>query len=109
MLGMIHTLIEEELYDRDFVGRYCTGFDRFAEYLTGRSDGQAKSAAWAAALSEVPEQQIRELARLMARERCLLGVTFSLQRAEHGEQTYWAAWALGAALGLHRACRAAEC
>jgi len=99
MLGMIHTLIEEELYDRDFVGRYCTGFERFAEYLTGRSDGQVKSAAWAAALSEVPEQQIRELARLMARERCLLGVTFSLQRAEHGEQTYWAAWALGAALG----------
>ncbi|HXR90565.1 MAG TPA: molybdopterin-dependent oxidoreductase [Steroidobacteraceae bacterium] len=99
MLGMIHTLIAEQLYDRDFVDRYCTGFDRLADYLSGRSDGQVRNAAWAAALSEVPEQQIRELARLMARERCLVGVTFSLQRAEHGEQTYWAAWALGAALG----------
>lgn len=99
MLGMIHTLIEEDLYDRAFVSRYCSGFDRFAEYLRGHSDGQAKDAAWAAALSEVPEQEIRALARLMARERCLVGVTFSLQRAEHGEQTYWAAWALGAALG----------
>jgi biotin/methionine sulfoxide reductase len=99
MLGMIHTLIDEGLHDREFVGRYCTGFDRFAEYVMGGSDGTAKSAAWAAALSEVPAQEIRALARLMARERCLIGITFSLQRAEHGEQTYWMAWALAAALG----------
>jgi biotin/methionine sulfoxide reductase len=99
MLGMIHTLIDEGLYDREFVGRYCTGFDRFAEYVTGRSDGKAKSAAWAAALSEVPAGEIRALARLMSKERCLIGITFSMQRAEHGEQTYWTAWALAAALG----------
>jgi biotin/methionine sulfoxide reductase len=99
MLGMIHTLLEENLHDRGFVEKYCTGFDRFAEYVLGRTDGQPKDAAWAAGLSEVPAEEIRGLARLMARERCLVGVTFSLQRAEHGEQTYWAAWALGAALG----------
>ena len=99
MLGMIHTLIEEGLHDRDFVHRYCTGFDRFAEYVMGRSDGTPKNAGWAAARSEVPAEDIRALARLMAHERCLIGITFSLQRAEHGEQAYWMAWALAAALG----------
>ena len=99
MLGMLHTLIVEERYDRDFVNRYCTGFDRLAEYVTGRGDGRAKDAAWAAALSELPAEDIRALARDMAEERCLIGVTYSLQRAEHGEQTHWAAWALAAALG----------
>ena len=99
MLGLIHTLIDEGLYDRAFVERYCTGFERFAEYVMGRSDGQPKNAAWASALAEIPAEEIRTLARLLAKERCLVGVTFSMQRAEHGEQTYWTAWALAAALG----------
>lgn len=99
MLAMVHTLLTEELHDRAFLDRYCTGFDRFADYVTGRTDGEPKTPEWAAALSLVPAHEIRDLARLMARERCLIGLTYSLQRAEHGEQTYWAAWALAAALG----------
>ncbi len=99
MLGLIHTLIDEGLYDRPFVDRYCAGFDHFAAYVIGRTDGRPKNAAWAAALSEIPAEDIRLLARQMARERCLIGITYSLQRAEHGEQTHWAAWALAAALG----------
>lgn len=99
MLGLVQTLIGEELYDRAFVNRCCVGFDRFADYVMGGVDGQPKDATWAAGLSEVPADEIRKLARLMAAERCLVGVTYSLQRAEHGEQTHWAAWALAAALG----------
>jgi biotin/methionine sulfoxide reductase len=99
MLGLVQTLIGEELYDRAFVNRYCVGFDRFADYVMGVVDGQPKDATWAAALSEVPADEIRTLARLLAAGRCLVGVTYSLQRAEHGEQTHWAAWALAAALG----------
>jgi biotin/methionine sulfoxide reductase len=99
MLALFHTLIAEKLHDRAFVDRYCTGFDRLADYVTGIADGQPKDAAWAAALSEIPADEIQKLARLMAAERCLIGVTYSLQRAEHGEQTHWAAWALAAALG----------
>ncbi|MEU4838299.1 molybdopterin-dependent oxidoreductase [Nocardia testacea] len=99
MLALVHTLLTEGLHDRAFLHRYTVGFDRFADYVTGRSDGEPKSPEWAAALSEVPAAEIRELARLLARERCLIGLPYSLQRAEHGEQTYWAAWALAAALG----------
>ena len=99
MLALIHTLVLEKLHDRAFLDQYCVGFDRFAAYVMGASDGQPKDAAWASGLSEVPAEEIRALARLMASERCLIGVTFSLQRAEHGEQTHWAAWVLAATLG----------
>ncbi|MEU4313740.1 molybdopterin-dependent oxidoreductase [Nocardia sp. NPDC024068] len=99
MLALTHTLLTENLHDQAFLDRYCTGFDRFADYLTGRVDGEPKTPEWAAALSEVPAAEIRGLARLMARQRCLIGLPYALQRAEHGEQTYWAGWALAAALG----------
>lgn len=99
MLAMVYTLLAEGLHDRAFLDRYCTGFAEFASYVTGRGDGAPKTPEWAAELSGVPAARIRELARLMARERCLIGLPYSLQRAEHGEQTYWAAWALAAALG----------
>ncbi|GGK94621.1 molybdopterin-dependent oxidoreductase [Nocardia jinanensis] len=99
MLAIVHTLVVEDLHDRAFLDRYTTGFDRFADYVTGRADGEPKTPEWAATLSEVPAHEIRDLARLLARERCVIGLPYALQRAEHGEQTYWAAWALAAALG----------
>lgn len=99
MLAMVHTLVAEDLHDRAFLDRYTTGFDRFAEYVTGRTDGEPKTPEWAANISQVPAHEIRDLARLLARERCVIGLPYALQRAEHGEQTYWAAWALAAALG----------
>ena len=37
MLGLAHTLLAEDLHDRAFLARYCTGFERFAAYLDGRS------------------------------------------------------------------------
>ena len=35
MLALAHTLIVEGLHDADFLARYCTGFNRFREYLLG--------------------------------------------------------------------------
>ncbi|WP_280422880.1 molybdopterin-dependent oxidoreductase [Nocardia carnea] len=99
MFALLHTLVTEGLHDRAFLDRYCTGFDRLSDYVTGRTDGIPKSPEWAAEIAEIPAAEIRALARSMARERCLIGLPYSLQRAEHGEQSYWAAWALAAALG----------
>src|SRR4029450_10646896 len=79
MLGLVPTLIGEQLYDRGFVNRYCVGFDRFADYVMGVIDGQPKDATWAAALSEMPADEIRKLARLMAAERGMVGGTYWLQ------------------------------
>ena len=99
MLGIAHTLVTEGLVDGKFVERYCVGFDHIVAYLRGEPDGQVKNAEWASALAEIPAEKIRTLARRMAGTRTVIGVSWSLQRAEHGEQPYWMATVLGAMLG----------
>ncbi len=79
--------------------RYCTGFSRVLPYLTGESDGQPKDAAWAERITGVKAETIRTLARDMARQRTMLTASWSLQRADHGEQAYWALVLLACCLG----------
>lgn len=99
MLGMAHTLLARGLHDARFVSRYCEGFDAFAAYLLGHDDGQPKDAAWAESICAVPARTIVELATSAATLRTLMNCTWSLQRAHHGEQPYWACIALAAMLG----------
>jgi len=99
MLGMIHTLLEEALHDQGFLTTYCTGFERFAAYVRGQTDGIPKNAAWAAGICGVAADDIRALTRQAAHTRTLTSCTWALQRAHHGEQPYWAVIALAAALG----------
>ena len=99
MLGLAHTLLAENLHDRDFLDRYTVGFDRVAAYLTGATDGVAKDAEWAAERSEIPAETLRALARDMARQRTLLCTAVSLQRADYGEQPLWMTVTLAAMLG----------
>ncbi|MDX1821000.1 MAG: molybdopterin guanine dinucleotide-containing S/N-oxide reductase [Paracoccaceae bacterium] len=99
LLGLAHVLLTENLHDRAFLDRYTTGFDRFAAYLTGATDGTPKSADWAAAICDLPADSIRALARDMARHRTMIGISYSLTRQDHGEQPYWAAITLAAMLG----------
>ena len=101
MLGLAHTLVTEERHDTGFLTRYCAGLDKFVPYLTGETDGQPKSAEWASGLSGIAAEKIRRLARRMASERTVIGISWSLQRSEHGEQTYWMATVVAALLGYH--------
>ncbi len=99
MLGLAHTLVAEGLHDRDFLARYCTGWETFEPYLRGTADGIPKDADWAAAITEIPADTIRALARRMASERTMITVSWSIQRADHGEQPIWMAVVLAAMLG----------
>jgi biotin/methionine sulfoxide reductase len=99
MLALIHTMVTEGLHDQRFLDSHVEGFDRLAAYIFGEIDGVPKSADWASGLSELPADAIRALARRMAAGRTFLIVNWSLQRSEHGEQPFWAAIALAAALG----------
>jgi biotin/methionine sulfoxide reductase len=98
LLGLAHTLLVEGLHDEQFLARHCVGWPTFREYLLG-GDGQVKSAAWAAEICELSAERILALARQMATTRTMISATWSLQRAEHGEQPYWALIALAAMLG----------
>ncbi|MFK8014285.1 MAG: molybdopterin-dependent oxidoreductase [Gammaproteobacteria bacterium] len=101
MLGIAHTLESESLVDHAFIDRYCAGYEKFVPYLLGRTDGTEKTADWAAGISGIAANDIRSLARRMANERTVIGISWSLQRAEHGEQTYWMATVLAAMIGSH--------
>ena len=99
MLGLAHTLFHEGLHDPTFLDKYCIGFDAFRAYLMGERDGQPKDPEWAAAICGIPANTIRKLARRMAAKRTLVTASWSLQRADHGEQPYWMAAVLAAMLG----------
>ena len=99
LLALVHTLLAEGLYDGDFLARYCTGFERVRPYVAGETDGRPKDADWAATITGVPADTIRALARRMAAQRTMVTASWSLQRADHGEQPYWALILLAACLG----------
>lgn len=99
MLALAYVLVTEDRHDRDFLARCTNGADRFLAYVRGESDRVAKTPEWAERLSGIPAADLRALARRMAERRTLITVSYSLQRAEHGEQPVWAAVALAALLG----------
>lgn len=99
MLALAHVLVAERLHDAGFLERCCSGFDRFLPYLTGAADRIPKSPEWAQAITGVPAETIRMLARRMAGERTMISAAWSLQRAHHGEQPYWMLITLAAMLG----------
>ena len=99
MLAMAHVLATEGLADETFLASHCVGWPQYRAYLLGESDGQPKTPAWAEAICGVPADRIASLARESAGLRTMLSAAWSLQRADHGEQPFWALVALAAALG----------
>ncbi len=59
-LAMAHTIIAEGLYDREFVGQWVLGFDEIKKYV------EHTTPEWAEAITSIPADRIRELARLYA-------------------------------------------
>jgi len=99
MLGLAHTIVASGRHDQDFLERCCVGFERFRAYLSGAADGVAKDARWAAGVSGVDEGVILDLADQIAERRTLINLSWSIQRADHGEQPYWMGVALAAISG----------
>ena len=99
MLSLAHSLLSAGLHDRAFLRSHTVGYERFERYLLGASDGVPKSAQWAEGISGVPAERITALAARMAGHRTLLTLSYSLQRAEHGEQPIWMGVVLAAMLG----------
>ncbi|MEE4959048.1 molybdopterin guanine dinucleotide-containing S/N-oxide reductase [Pseudomonas alliivorans] len=99
MMALSYVLITENLHNESFVQRYTVGYERFRAYLLGHTDNQPKSPDWAAALTDIPSEQIVQLARQMAGKRTMINVAYSLQRSVHGEQPFWMTVTLAALLG----------
>ena len=99
MLALAYTLVTEKLYDKNFISTHTVGLDQFLQYLNGDSDGQPKSAEWAARITGVPAKSIIDLARRMADSRTMISTAWSLQRSDHGEQPIWLTVILASLLG----------
>lgn len=59
-LGMLNVLIEEELYDRDFVERWTVGFDKLVDRVKPYTPAKVEEVTW------VPADKVKEAARLYA-------------------------------------------
>jgi len=60
LLAMIRTIINEELYDKEFVAKYTSGFEQLKQAV------QDYTPEWAAGISEVPAETIARIAREFA-------------------------------------------
>jgi anaerobic selenocysteine-containing dehydrogenase len=60
ILGMLHTVISEELYDKAFVEKYCHGFDKLKEHVKAYPPEKVAEITWLSAT------KIKEAARLFA-------------------------------------------
>ena len=99
MLGIAHTLVENDWHDVEFLQRCTTGYARFEAYLLGNSDGQPKTAEWASAICGVSAAKIRELAKLFHENTTMLMAGWGMQRQQFGEQKHWMVVTLAAMLG----------
>ncbi|MBH1962898.1 MAG: molybdopterin-dependent oxidoreductase [Comamonadaceae bacterium] len=99
LLAIAYTLYKEGLHDARFLETHSVGFERFLPYLLGSTDGTPKNAEWAEAITGVPAERTRRLARELAATRSVVTMTWALQRAHHGEQPPWALVTVAAMLG----------
>jgi biotin/methionine sulfoxide reductase len=99
LLALCHVLLTDGTYAADFLGRYTAGAPEFLGSLQGSDDGIEKTPEWAAEITGVPAERIRELARRAVRGRTMVMVSWSVARSRFGEQPLWAVVAFAAMIG----------
>lgn len=99
LLALIYEIVAKGLEDQEFLDRCTSGWSILCAYILGKTDGQPKTAEWAAAICDLPASDIRALAHLLPGKRSLVSLAWGLQRADHGEQPLWAGLALACVLG----------
>lgn len=99
MLALIRQIDRDGKADEDFLARYTTGAEVVRDYVAGRTDGIERGPEWAEPLTGISAETIVALARRLCGAPSMLTATWSLQRAQSGEQPFWALVALAAMLG----------
>ncbi|MGC4018138.1 MAG: molybdopterin-dependent oxidoreductase [Muricomes sp.] len=94
-LSMANVIIEEKLYDEEFVSQYVYGFDEYKDYVELFTPEKAE------VITKVPAEKIRQAARIYA-ENKPSGIMFSASPVVHhvnGVQNYRAVFSLAAITG----------
>ena len=96
-MAMIHTIIGEGLADDDYVENYTVGFEELSERA------KARTPEWAAEITGVPADDIRQLAREYAdNQPSAIRIGVALERHAGGGQTIRAVCCLPALVGAWR-------
>jgi len=89
MLAVLHVLITEELVDREYIEKYCYGFDELERHVLGLDDGFPKTPEWAEGVCGTPRDRITWLARLYGETHPTTMIPgLSIQRTMGGEEAY---------------------
>ncbi|ATW28921.1 dehydrogenase [Candidatus Formimonas warabiya] len=93
-LGLIHIIIEEGLYDREFVHHWTVGFEELKDYVKKFTPEEVERITW------VPQEQVISLAREIAQVRPATLRTYTgLEYSNSGVQNIRAAFILWAITG----------
>ncbi len=71
-LGIAFTWLTEGTYDKDYISLRTTGFDEWAAYVLGKSDGVPKSPDWAEKETGIPAREIKALAQEWGAKKTML-------------------------------------
>jgi DmsA/YnfE family anaerobic dimethyl sulfoxide reductase A subunit len=112
MSAMAYVMLNEKLYDAEFVRTHCVGWDSsqmpqgaesaesYTDYLLGVMDGIPKTPKWAEAITAVPAATIIRIAREYATcKPSMLYQGYGMQRRAFGEQVVRAGCVLAAITG----------
>jgi anaerobic selenocysteine-containing dehydrogenase len=82
MLGMMNVIVEEGLYDRDFIQTKTVGFDKLVEHVRQYTPEKMEAITW------VPAEQIRQVARIFATTKpaCNVPGTTPVEQHRNGFQ-----------------------
>jgi anaerobic selenocysteine-containing dehydrogenase len=81
---MMHAIIEEDLWDKEFVDKWTTGFDKLMEHVKEYTAERAET------ISGVPASEIRRVARLFANTKgaCIMEGVGHMNQLTNGLQTH---------------------
>jgi len=112
MCAMAYVMITENIYDKEFVEKYCVGFDKsqmpkgaekaenYKDYILGTIDGIPKSPMWAEKITTIPRETITRIAREYATIKpAMLYQGYGMQRRAYGESAVQGGCVLAAITG----------
>ena len=101
-LALAYVLFEKDLWNHEFVAKYVepTGFQKWQDYVLGKTDGIPKTPEWAEKICAVPAETIHALAdKIGTVKPAWLWAHWSITRKSRGEDTVRSFAALQAMMG----------